>query len=155
MKPLSPHKRSLIIMIGSLAWATSNAFLRSSSGSAFVRQAQSQTPVFTSASRFSTTILQSSVEDDDTATTSDVPIYKSEGLFAVEKPLDWTSSDVVSYIRGILERDAKNRGAPVVSFRSRRNKSQKVKVGHGGTLDPLASGVLVVGVGKGTKELQQ
>lgn len=30
-----------------------------------------------------------------------------------------------------------------------------MKVGHGGTLDPLASGVLVVGVGKGTKNLQK
>ena len=30
-----------------------------------------------------------------------------------------------------------------------------MKVGHGGTLDPLASGVLVIGVGKGTKELQR
>ncbi len=83
-----------------------------------------------------------------------VPIHKCEGLFAVEKPLDWTSNDVVCYIRGILEKDAKGRGANVVNARSRRNKSQKVKVGHGGTLDPLATGVLVIGVGKGTKELQ-
>lgn len=83
------------------------------------------------------------------------PLYKYEGLFAVEKPLDWTSNDVVSYIRGILERDARNRGAKPVNIRSRRNKSRKFKVGHGGTLDPLASGVLVIGVGKGTKELQQ
>ena len=29
----------------------------------------------------------------------------------------------------------------------------KVKIGHGGTLDPLAEGVLVVGIGKGTKQL--
>lgn len=37
---------------------------------------------------------------------------------------------------------------------SRRNKSQIVRVGHGGTLDPLATGVLVIGIGKGTKQLQ-
>lgn len=36
----------------------------------------------------------------------------------------------------------------------RRDKRQQVKVGHGGTLDPFATGVLVVGVGKGTKQLQ-
>ena len=35
----------------------------------------------------------------------------------------------------------------------RRDKNIQVKVGHGGTLDPLATGVLVVGVGNGTKEL--
>jgi tRNA pseudouridine55 synthase len=36
----------------------------------------------------------------------------------------------------------------------RRHKRIDVKVGHGGTLDPLATGVLVIGVGKGTKSLQ-
>lgn len=35
-----------------------------------------------------------------------------------------------------------------------RAKNLKVKIGHGGTLDPLASGVLVIGVGSGTKKLQ-
>jgi tRNA pseudouridine55 synthase len=82
-----------------------------------------------------------------------VSLYRSEGIFAVNKPLDWTSSDVVSYIRGILERDARHRGAKPANLRG-RNKRRIVRVGHGGTLDPLASGVLVIGVGKGTKELQ-
>lgn len=36
----------------------------------------------------------------------------------------------------------------------RRDKEIKVKIGHGGTLDPLATGVLIAGVGKGTKSLQ-
>lgn len=36
----------------------------------------------------------------------------------------------------------------------RRHKRIEVKLGHGGTLDPLATGVLIVGVGKGTKHLQ-
>lgn len=66
-----------------------------------------------------------------------VPIYQTEGLFAVDKPLNWTSNDMVSYIRGILERDARNRGAKPVKVSSRRNKSRIVRVGHGGTLDPL------------------
>ena len=36
----------------------------------------------------------------------------------------------------------------------RREKQIQVKIGHGGTLDPLATGVLITGVGKGTKALQ-
>lgn len=39
------------------------------------------------------------------------------------------------------------------SSRKQRIAAEKVKIGHGGTLDPLATGVLVVGVGKGTKQL--
>ena len=38
--------------------------------------------------------------------------------------------------------------------RRRKDKSLKVKVGHGGTLDPLATGVLIIGIGTGTKALQ-
>jgi tRNA pseudouridine55 synthase len=85
----------------------------------------------------------------------EVPLYRSEGLFSVIKPQDWTSSDVVSFVRKMLERDARERGAKVVRVGSRKNKSRILKVGHGGTLDPLATGVLVIGVGKGTKELQR
>jgi len=89
-----------------------------------------------------------------------ISLYRSEGLFPVYKPMEWTSNDVVAYIRGILERDARNRGAKPDKIGYRRqgknkNKDQTVKVGHGGTLDPLATGVLVIGVGKGTKQLQR
>jgi tRNA pseudouridine55 synthase len=73
---------------------------------------------------------------------------------AVHKPLDWTSQDVVAYVRRMLEKDARDRGADVAKM-GRKRKSQQIKVGHGGTLDPMASGVLVIGVGKGTKQLQQ
>ena len=46
-------------------------------------------------------------------------------------------------------------GAKVDKLSRRRRKNKRtIKVGHGGTLDPLATGVLVVGVGSGTKELQ-
>jgi tRNA U55 pseudouridine synthase TruB len=80
------------------------------------------------------------------------PLYLQEGLFAVEKPLEWTSQQVVGRVRALLEKDAKARGVP-----DKRKKRRRpwMKVGHGGTLDPLASGVLVVGVGKGTKNLQK
>jgi len=84
------------------------------------------------------------------------PMYLAEGIFSVRKPLEWTSNDVVSYIRGILEREAKGRGVKVIrSYKRRRyGKSKSFKVGHGGTLDPKATGVLVIGVGSGTRELQ-
>ena len=93
---------------------------------------------------------RSSANKDD-----QVPLYRSEGIFSVIKPAEWTSNDVVSYIRGMLERDARERGARPVSIRSRRNKNRIVRIGHGGTLDPLATGVLVIGVGKGTKLLKR
>jgi TruB family pseudouridylate synthase (N terminal domain) len=83
------------------------------------------------------------------------PVLAVEGLFAVDKPLEWTSQDVVSFIRGMFERDARSRGANPGKIGSRKNKNlQVVRCGHGGTLDPLASGVLVIGLGSGTKLLQ-
>lgn len=54
----------------------------------------------------------------------------------VDKPLGWTSFDVVKRIRSIL---------------IRRMHLKKMKVGHAGTLDPLATGVMVVVTGKSTK----
>ncbi|MBB4933445.1 tRNA pseudouridine55 synthase [Lipingzhangella halophila] len=54
------------------------------------------------------------------------------GVVIVDKPADWTSHDVVA--------------------RTRRLAGTR-KVGHAGTLDPMATGVLVLGVGKGTKLL--
>ena len=53
-------------------------------------------------------------------------------VFAINKPLDWTSNDVVIYLKRWFKFD---------------------KIGHGGTLDPLADGVLVIGVEEGTKKL--
>jgi len=49
----------------------------------------------------------------------------------------------VAFVRKTLEMEAKNRLGT--------KKRPKIKVGHGGTLDPMAEGVLVLGVGKGTK----
>ncbi|NKY96923.1 tRNA pseudouridine(55) synthase TruB [Nocardiopsis alborubida] len=54
------------------------------------------------------------------------------GVVVVDKPADWTSHDVVARTRGLA--------------RTRR-------VGHAGTLDPMATGVLVLGIEKGTKLL--
>lgn len=60
------------------------------------------------------------------------------GLILVDKPLDWTSFDVVKKIRGAMR-----------SVVRRRN----FKVGHAGTLDPLATGLLILAYGPRTKEL--
>ena len=60
------------------------------------------------------------------------PLLVPEGILLVDKPAGWSSHDVVA--------------------RSRRLLGTK-KVGHAGTLDPMATGVLVLGVGKGTKLL--
>lgn len=54
----------------------------------------------------------------------------------IDKPLRWTSFDVVKRIRGAL---------------LRRLGVKKLKVGHAGTLDPLASGVMVIVTGKSTR----
>ncbi len=59
-------------------------------------------------------------------------------MILVDKPLDWTSHDAVNKIRGAMR-----------SVVKRRN----FKVGHAGTLDPLASGLLIMAYGPRTKEL--
>ncbi len=58
-----------------------------------------------------------------------------EGLLLIDKPIGWTSFDVVNKVRSIIAREA---GLP----------ARRVKVGHTGTLDPAASGLLVICVGK-------
>ncbi len=60
------------------------------------------------------------------------------GLILVDKPLRWTSHDAVNKVRAAMR-----------SVVKRRN----FKVGHGGTLDPLASGLLILAYGPRTKEL--
>ena len=49
--------------------------------------------------------------------------------------------------------DARERESRNQRNRRRKHKRLEVKIGHGGTLDPMATGVLIVGVGKGTKAL--
>ena len=61
-------------------------------------------------------------------------------VFYLDKPLSWTSFDVVERIRGKLHH---------------RLGIKKLKVGHAGTLDPLATGVLIVCTGKMTKQIDE
>ncbi|KAL3464178.1 pseudouridine synthase [Aspergillus heterothallicus] len=88
-----------------------------------------------------------------------------EGIFAVHKPQGVTSADVIRKLqshfnpselfRPWLETECERRNRES-NFQRRRRRSQRldVKIGHGGTLDPLATGILVTAVGKGTKQLQ-
>jgi len=62
-------------------------------------------------------------------------------MILVDKPQTWTSFDVCAKLRGAL--------AATLQV-----KSRKVKVGHAGTLDPMATGLLIVCVGKGTKSIE-
>ncbi len=55
------------------------------------------------------------------------------GIFIVDKPEGWTSQDVVSKLRGVLKTK---------------------RIGHGGTLDPMATGVLPVFVGRATRGVE-
>ena len=89
---------------------------------------------------------QSSTRPLSTNTSNlDTTVTVPSGLCAIYKPKGWTSSGVVSKIKYTLEKEAKRR----------IGRKVKLKVGHGGTLDPMAEGVLVLGIGHGTKLLGQ
>lgn len=62
-------------------------------------------------------------------------------LLLIDKPQGWTSFDVCGKLRGAL--------AALL-----RRRAKYVKVGHAGTLDPMATGLLIVCVGKGTKAIE-
>lgn len=57
----------------------------------------------------------------------------ANGILIVDKPADWTSQDVVSKLRGVFH---------------------EKRVGHGGTLDPMATGVLPVFFGRATRAVE-
>lgn len=77
-----------------------------------------------------------------------------DGILLIDKPVGWTSHDVVAKLRGILGRKAPQSGATAQPRgREASLRGEAVKVGHAGTLDPFATGLLVLGVGKGTKSL--
>ena len=66
--------------------------------------------------------------------------FQQGAFLLVDKPLEWTSFDVVNKIRYALR---KSLGI------------KKIKVGHAGTLDPLATGLLIICTGKFTKKIDQ
>jgi tRNA pseudouridine55 synthase len=64
--------------------------------------------------------------------------YKNGQVLLIDKPLEWTSFQVVNKLRWHIKQ---------------RFGIKKIKVGHAGTLDPLATGLLIICTGKQTKEI--
>lgn len=66
--------------------------------------------------------------------------FISGEIIAIDKPLRWTSFDAVKRLRGAIQR---------------RLRVKRFKVGHAGTLDPLATGVLLVCTGRATRRIEE
>lgn len=64
--------------------------------------------------------------------------FKNGQVLLIDKPLNWTSFQVVNKLRWNIKQ---------------RFKLKNIKVGHAGTLDPLATGLLIICTGKQTKEI--
>lgn len=64
--------------------------------------------------------------------------FKNGQVLLIDKPLEWTSFQAVNKLRWHIKQ---------------RFKIKKIKVGHAGTLDPLATGLLIICTGKQTKEI--
>lgn len=69
-----------------------------------------------------------------------VEAYKEGQVILIDKPLEWTSFQVVNKVRWLLKK---------------RFGIKKIKVGHAGTLDPLATGLLILCTGKFTKRIPE
>lgn len=66
--------------------------------------------------------------------------YKNGQVLLIDKPLEWTSFQVVNKLRWHIRK---------------RFDIKKIKVGHAGTLDPLATGLLIICTGKQTKNITE
>lgn len=66
--------------------------------------------------------------------------YKNGQVLLIDKPLEWTSFQVVNKLRWHIKK---------------RFGIKKIKVGHAGTLDPLATGLLIICTGKQTKQITE
>ncbi|MCK5825105.1 MAG: tRNA pseudouridine(55) synthase TruB [Ichthyobacteriaceae bacterium] len=70
----------------------------------------------------------------------DLDYFKEGKVFLIDKPLTWTSFNAVSKIKWLIKKEY---------------KVKKIKVGHAGTLDPLATGLLIICTGKFTKRIEE
>lgn len=73
------------------------------------------------------------------STAFDIEAIATGATLLIEKPKTWTSFDVVNKLKFMIKR---------------RFSLPKVKIGHTGTLDPLATGLLMICVGKHTKQIE-
>jgi tRNA pseudouridine55 synthase len=69
----------------------------------------------------------------------DINLVEDGYVAVIDKPYEWTSADVVRKVK----------------FRLQRMGYRKIKVGHAGTLDPLATGILLVCIGRATKRVDE
>lgn len=67
--------------------------------------------------------------------------FQQGAFLVINKPLSWTSFDVVNKLKYSI-------------LHKYKGKFKKIKIGHAGTLDPLATGVVIVCVGKYTKRIE-
>ncbi len=74
------------------------------------------------------------VIDKESGSLSEKSMFKKGAAIVLDKPLEWTSFDVVKYVR---------------------SRIPAKKVGHAGTLDPLATGLLILCTGKATRTISQ
>ena len=79
-------------------------------------------------------------------------------IILINKPLGWTSFDAVKKIRNVigspptLAKSSSSSGEPL---QGRGERAIRVKAGHAGTLDPLATGLLIICTGKMTKKISE
>ena len=66
--------------------------------------------------------------------------FQTGEMILIDKELNWTSFDVVSKLRNSIKK---------------KLNIKKIKVGHAGTLDPLATGLLIICTGKMTKRIDE
>ena len=66
--------------------------------------------------------------------------FQNGEIILIDKELNWTSFDVVSKLRNSIKK---------------KLDLKKIKVGHAGTLDPLATGLLIICTGKMTKRIEE
>lgn len=80
-----------------------------------------------------------------------------DGILLVDKPVGWTSFDVVNKVRHVLRShqppvSSRQSGGQATEDNRLATPAHRVRVGHTGTLDPLATGLLVILVGSYTKK---
>ncbi len=97
--------------------------------------------------------------------------FRAGEVLLISKPYKWTSFQVVNKLKYIIKhrerraeigaKDSENSSCPTPNSQLPTSNSQlptpdsKLKIGHAGTLDPLATGLLIVCTGKQTKNIEQ
>jgi len=77
---------------------------------------------------------------------SNIEEFQTGMIIPVNKPYEWTSFDIVKKVKNLIWKKLK----PVVDI-----KQKNFKVGHAGTLDPLAEGLVIICTGKATKKISE